>query len=126
MSTRRIFGENSDSRLSNVLDGSSNTVAVAETVYDVYNGRTAGWGLRLGDARYRLRHVPHQSVGRIRGPRPAQRGRLASWGHPGSLHPGGVHVVLADGSTRFVLETVDDVIKERMAAMADGEPVELP
>ncbi|MCA9210603.1 MAG: DUF1559 domain-containing protein [Planctomycetales bacterium] len=43
-----------------------------------------------------------------------------------SLHPGGVNVGLADGSTRFVPETVDFVTWQRMGARADGQPIQLP
>ena len=48
-------------------------------------------------------------------------GRLWTWTNAGSLHPGGVNVLLADGSVQFLSENTDLVILEKLAAMADGE-----
>lgn len=115
--TRRIFGENSRARFADIVDGSSHTVAVVETLKDVYNGRAAGWGFR-GWA------MPGIDFGNypINRWHNATRGRLASWGHPGSLHPGGLNVLFADGSTKFLEENLAPGIKQRLAAMADGNP----
>lgn len=113
--TRRIFGENSRARFADIVDGSSHTVAVAETLKDVHNGRAAGWGFRgwampgIDFGSYPINRW-HEST----------RGRLASWGHPGSLHPGGLHVLFADGSTHFLAEGLARETKQRLAAMADG------
>ena len=41
-----MFGENSTTRIADVADGLSNTVAVAETTLDVFNGFTPAWGYR--------------------------------------------------------------------------------
>ncbi len=43
-----------------------------------------------------------------------------------SLHPGGVLIALGDASTRFVPDSVELVVWERMGARADGEAVDLP
>lgn len=116
--TRRMFGENSCARFADISDGSSNTIAVSETLKEVYNGRCAAWGFR-GWA------MPGVDFGAypINRWHNSKRGRLESWGHPGSLHPGGLHVLLADGSTRFVSESLAAKVKEQLAAMADGQPV---
>ncbi|HOM15791.1 MAG TPA: DUF1559 domain-containing protein, partial [Thermoguttaceae bacterium] len=42
--TRRIFGEDTGTRIADILDGTANTIAMAETLYDVYNGKCAAWG----------------------------------------------------------------------------------
>ena len=43
---RRMFGENSNTRVATVGDGTSHTIALAETMHDVYNGECAPWGYR--------------------------------------------------------------------------------
>jgi len=126
-STRRMFGENSNTRFSDVLDGTSNTVALVETLHDVYNGECAaffyrGWvmvGVDLGHYGINRWHWPPY----ITEPR---RGQLRSWAHAGSLHPGGCHVAMADGSVHFLSETTDTVVLEGLSTMAGGEVVSVP
>ncbi|MEZ6089044.1 MAG: DUF1559 domain-containing protein [Pirellulaceae bacterium] len=54
----------------------------------------------------------------------------ADWWHlvspPSSQHPGGVQVGLADGSVRFVAETVDDLAWEATGSRNGGESFVLP
>jgi len=127
LNVRRIFGENSDSRFSYVIDGTSNTVAFCETTYEVFNGRCPPWGYRgwvqvgvdIGDPN----GINNWTYPTLTTP---QVGRVGSWGRPGSLHPGGCQVCMTDGAVRFVSQTTDAVVRTRMAAMADRQPVELP
>jgi prepilin-type N-terminal cleavage/methylation domain-containing protein len=123
---RRMFGENSSTTTADVTDGTSNTVAVIETLYDVYNGECAGWGYRgwvmvgvdLGN--YRINRWDYPTLATPR------KGQLGSWGHPGSLHPDGVQVALADGSVRFLSQSLDTVTKTRLVTMSEGEAVVIP
>ena len=124
---RRMFGENSKTRMADVADGASNTVAVAETLYDVYNGRCSAWGYRgwvmvgidVGNYGFNVWEWP----GVLANPR---RGQLRSWAHSGSLHPGGAHLMFADGSVHFFNETTDMVLLKRISSMAGGEVVAGP
>ena len=121
---QRMFGENSTTRAANITDGLSNTFAMAETLRDVYNGWASAWsyrawvmvGLDLGQKKINHWHSP---------PEP-RRSQLSSWGHAGSLHGDGTHVLMADGSTRFLLDSTDQVVLERLASMSDGRVVNLP
>ncbi len=120
---RRMFGEDSDTRIAFVRDGTSNTVAMAETLFDVWNGECSGWGYRgwvmVGiDIYYTINRWDW--YGR------RERGHLASWGHPGSLHPTGCFMLFADGSVRFVSEMSDRYVRQAWATMAGGENVEMP
>ena len=64
-----------------------------------------------------------QWPGIIAYPQPTQ---LRSWGHAGSLHPGGAHVILADGSVHFLSQYANQTTLERLAAMSDGQVVVVP
>ena len=50
-------------------------------------------------------------------------GRQGQWATPGSLHTGGCHVLLVDGSVHFLSENIDQVILNRLSWMADGQPM---
>jgi hypothetical protein len=52
-------------------------------------------------------------------------GQVGSWGWPGSLHPSGCQVTMGDGAVRFVPQNTDTVIRNNLAAMADGSSVSL-
>ncbi len=121
---QRIFGENSTTRATSISDGLSNTIAMAETLRDVYNGRATAWsyrawvmvGLDLGE----------KSINNWQSAPEPRRSQLVSWGHAGSLHGDGVHVLIADGSSRYLSDSTDRTVLERLAAMADGQVVTLP
>jgi hypothetical protein len=124
---RRMFGENSTTTFSYVTDGTSNTVAFCETTYEVFNGRCPPWGYRgwvqvgvdIGDPN----GINNWTYPTLTTPR---HGRVGSWGRPGSLHPGGCQVCLADGAVRFIPQSTDAIVRLRMACMADNQGFELP
>ena len=124
---RRMFGENSNTKAAFVTDGLSNTVAMAETLREVFNGRAAAWAYRtwvtpgVEIARHEINRWEWPGV--IDDP---YRGQLASWGHPGSLHGDGFYVLMADGSTHYLADDTDQTVRERLAAMSDGQVVALP
>ena len=132
---RRIFGENSQTRLTDVLDGTSNTLAIGEqttTNYDGVawtNGQASAWAYR---AWVHIGIDPTIWGSGLNkwsnnwGALPTRhRGVLESWAYPGSLHTSGVQFALADGSIRFLKESTDLTTLERLSAMADGQVVNL-
>ena len=125
--TRRIFGENSTTRTANVTDGLSNTIALAETMRDVHIGRATAWCYRIwvmvGVDVGQLEINQWQDPTIIEDPR---RSQLVSYGHAGSLHGDGAHVLMADGSTHYLADDTDQTVRERLAAMSDGLVVALP
>jgi prepilin-type N-terminal cleavage/methylation domain-containing protein len=126
---RRLFGPESNSRIRDCTDGTSNTVAFVETTLDT----GGGWGSTWAYSHYTSLGADPAGGRRIndRGwwswsgytnttPRAGMNGQ---YGWPGSSHTGGCHFCLADGSVRFVSENMDGVTRERLAAIADGQVV---
>jgi len=129
---RNMFGENSDTGLTNVTDGTSSTFMVGETTLDVVNGEGNAWAYR-GWVMIGVDGSCTQQNGRginvkDRGPtRPQQiPGQLGSWAWAGSNHPGGCHFVMADGSVQWVSQTIDFTLLTRLSRMADGNPANVP
>ena len=125
--TQRMFGENSTTRAANITDGLSNTIAMAETLRDLFSGRATAWGHRdwvmvgIDVGRNKINSWQWPNV--IEEPR---RSQLREFAHAGSLHGDGTHVLMADGSTQFLSESTDQFVRERLAAMADGQVVDFP
>jgi prepilin-type N-terminal cleavage/methylation domain-containing protein len=144
LATRYMFGIESHCRFRDVLDGLSNTVMLCETTLDVKDGITAAWGysnwtgagvdfswrVGTGGCQAQLNLNPDWGINywpccswstppcaRL------ERGSVGHWGRPGSLHPGGLQVALADASVRFISENIAYVTRVRLARMADGETI---
>jgi len=133
---RRIFGENSTCRFTDITDGTSNTLMIGEqttTNYDgtaFTNGTCTPWGYRAwvhigidptiwGSGLNKWSNNWGALLER-------RRGVLESWAYAGSLHAGMVQFAFADGSVRALKEATDLTSLGRLAAMADGSVVDIP
>jgi prepilin-type N-terminal cleavage/methylation domain-containing protein/prepilin-type processing-associated H-X9-DG protein len=118
---RLMFGENSTTRVASVIDGLSNTIAMAETTYDVYNGTCPAWAYR-GWVQTGI--DPSAGINDWTYPTaPTVYGRLGSWGRMGSLHTGGANALLGDGSVRFFSDGTDRTTLHKLSTMAGGEVI---
>jgi prepilin-type processing-associated H-X9-DG protein len=98
-----VFGYDRVTRIVDIVRGTSNTMMIIETAKD--NGPwTAG-----GPAT-------------VRGVDPATRPNIGTGRPFGGIHRGGVNVLFADASIRFVRATVDPAVFERIATIGDVEP----
>lgn len=121
ITTKCMFGDNSACRLGDVKDGTSNTVAMAETTMDVVNGGTNAWAYRgwVMVGLYLTHTFNDWTYSGVSYP----PGRLGSWAYAGSTHSGGLNVLMADGTVRFVSENTDATTRIRLGYMADGNPI---
>lgn len=137
--SRPLFGAESNSGIRDITDGSSNTVAIAETCLTVYNGDPQTWscvewvggavvyffnGGTSGNGKLNDWYAPvsWQAWGG-EPPSAGKPGTVISWASPSSLHTGGVQILLADGSVRFVSENLSVVIVNNLAYIADGNVI---
>ena len=107
-----------------ILDGNSNTLLFAENsrsanVAQGFSPRRSGWayGADLPAEGERV-HSVRTVTGLLNVNDPEGEFNEEPFG---SNHPGGLNVVMADGSTRFVAETVDPVILRNVASIASSE-----
>jgi prepilin-type N-terminal cleavage/methylation domain-containing protein/prepilin-type processing-associated H-X9-DG protein len=126
-SQRRMFGESSTTRVADIMDGTSNTIAIGEqttTNSDGVvntNGTCTPWGYRgwvhmgIDPAYGGINDWKKDSSGN---PHP---GVLVNWAFAGSLHPGGCHFAFADGAVHFLSETIPTTTLDQLSAMADGK-----
>jgi len=135
---QHLFRLNRGRRISEITDGTSNTMAFAEylTGKDKYNWRGTPYISRSGSQFLFPHSTPNSSV--------PDELHAAFWcengtGNPGlnlpcqidanhtsprSRHPGGVHVLLCDGSVRFVSDHVDLMaIWRPLATIRGGEVI---
>ncbi|VTS08948.1 DUF1559 domain-containing protein [Tuwongella immobilis] len=118
-----IFGENSNTRMTDIADGTSNTLAIGETTYNVFNGRTSAWAYRG----WVMTGVnPAAGINVWYNPGTIRPGTLNSWGQAGSLHTQGAQFAMADGSVRFITQNTTAVLLSQMATMGGGEVINTP
>ncbi len=136
LGTRYMFGENSTTRMTDVTDGTSNTLAMGEQTLALYNGVTTSWAYSGWVS------VGIDPVGAWNTTFPAQGlniwnynnnpapnntpGQRASWYNAASLHTGGVNFVFADGSVHFINQTIDVPSLTYLSRMSDGQVIPHP
>ncbi|AMV17378.1 DUF1559 domain-containing protein [Planctomyces sp. SH-PL14] len=123
---KRMFGVNSAARIRDVPDGMSNSVAISETTLDIRDGITGTWGYSkwVGMGVDFARGVPINDWNCCAWALPItqQPPKLGTWSAPGSVHAGGATVLLGDGAARFVTDSLDLVIRQRLSRVSDGLP----
>jgi len=121
--TKCAFGDNSNTSFKDITDGSSNTVLMGETTRTTYNGAgVTAWGYRgwvMVGLNMRDYGLNIWAFGAI----PPITGRLGSWSYTGSLHTGGAHCLLGDGSVRFMSENISATIRRNLAIISDGQVI---
>lgn len=125
-----IFGPNTGTNMAAVRDGSANTIMIGEMQRlrpdsgasgSAKNNKTSydGWFFG-GVATMFVTCAPDDNHDQPGG---MNNGFFES---PGSDHPGGAHFGLADGSARFINQTIDINVFALLGSIADHQPAQVP
>jgi prepilin-type N-terminal cleavage/methylation domain-containing protein/prepilin-type processing-associated H-X9-DG protein len=130
-------------KMSDVVDGLSNTIAVSEFVhadrnmassYSAPPGNVGGWmtganALTSGEkcsGSYAFKVLQHKINERVDRQPASGTGVPFNWLPFGSNHSGGANFALADGSVRFINESASFSTLQALATVAGGESVAPP
>jgi prepilin-type N-terminal cleavage/methylation domain-containing protein len=121
-----VFFYRGSKKISEIVDGTSNTVLIFECMhwrggtgaaggtfsYDV--GEVANWASALA-ATAPMRHTINNRNSQWQ----FGTNDVRNWG-PSSRHVGGIHVVLCDGSVKFISENIDHTVRYNIAVAKDN------
>ena len=130
MAADGVFGSWSTISMNQIADGSSNTLAIGETVWQVREVITGAGNLYaseydFGDQLMGTGNFPINCISNDLTVPSYKRCRLAT-GVFRSHHPGGANFTLADASARFLSETIDLKVYRALFTIAGEEVVEMP
>jgi prepilin-type N-terminal cleavage/methylation domain-containing protein len=112
---KSVFGHNGAARIRDILDGTSNTMAVIETPMEKDSDiRGPFWAAYVATGGI----FPYDY--KINQPTSATNPKT-QYGAPGSKHVGGCHVLLGDGAIRFLSENIDMVTQRALLSIGGSE-----
>jgi len=123
-----MFYPYSGTRVADVLDGTSNTLAIGERTYQLRAWIKGGYYISSFKE-----YVCVYAAKNVRWPLNSDPDVLCYWDCPepwpclfndlyfGSRHPGGAQFTFVDGSVHFIMETIDFQVYQDLATIAGGE-----
>lgn len=126
-STRGVFGPGSRTLVRDITDGTSNTLAVGEAANRTDNplvtGYCAGSWLRSQRHATSLEIFAVVKFSRVNRAAGFSEPWPINFHHAGfsSAHEGGAQFLLADGSSRFLSENIDQATFENLSTISDGQ-----
>jgi prepilin-type N-terminal cleavage/methylation domain-containing protein len=114
---RGMFGINGGCRLTDVKDGTSNTMMLVETPfrknYTLYGPWWNGWNYTSG---VEFGQIPNNKAACVG----TGTGCPSAWG-AGSAHTGGFHTVKADGAVAFLSDNISFTLLQGLVTIGGGE-----
>lgn len=120
-SKRGMMFYNSSMRLTDVTDGTSNTIMVMEVrgyrpasptdLLNVVDGRGMRWEIGTGTYLQPINGVHGYGCNNCR------------WENGASFHEGGAHALMGDGSVHFLSEVIDSTTYTNLGGVSDGKNV---
>lgn len=115
-SNRYVFGEDSNTKLTDITDGTSNTLVMGEQTLDTFNGVTSAWAyvgwqsVGIDPVGVNNVTVPVTGINVWQYLTNAPRvGARATWYTAASLHPNGANFLFGDGHVFFVSQTINTI-----------------
>ena len=116
--TKSAFGKNGAAKITDILDGASQTMLMIETPYRKWS-RAYGPYLQAYTHTHNILPIQYGINYDYR-----DSGRPYAWG-PGSRHTGGCHVLFGDGRVTFVNEALSQTQINAMVTIMGRESIEL-
>ncbi len=118
----------SDTRMSDIRDGTSSTLFVAETREENASVWIDGGTASLTSRRYDDSNPPSYATNQVSlnySPYyvSAGQGIDSLWG-PSSVHTGGAHHLFGDGGVRFISQSINAAVYDALTTRSGGEPVD--
>ncbi len=126
-----IFGRvNVSTTFDEIRDGSSNTIMTGELqrITDITPGSKDGWAIGGPATLFTTGAMVRYDSNKLEPVARPGEGKLMNnrfFGSPGSEHSGGAHFGMADGSVRFIPDSIDPRVFALMGSMADRVKVSL-
>ncbi|MFI4874487.1 MAG: DUF1559 domain-containing protein [Blastopirellula sp. JB062] len=116
-----VFYALSTTNFRDIIDGTSNTLLIGEVTGDPQQA-TSNSATTYNANSYAVYNTLDTSTG-INGPFTVPGGGVFEWRPQGfsSFHPGGAHFAMADGSVRYLAETVDQTLLSGLTTRGGNE-----
>jgi prepilin-type N-terminal cleavage/methylation domain-containing protein len=123
-SLQRMFGQNSRTTSAHVRDGLSNVLAMTETTVFHISGQGFAWGYRCWTMQgIDVRAINDWTSNLNPGVSPVAGRVGVNTISAASLHPGGCHFLIGDGTVRFVSEQTDTAVLRTLTRIRDGQTI---